>query len=350
MSASFVCTAENDRDWQNCSTSRDSDLSGHTRRTTAFSRTASCQFPSALEEYDPRRVSSRRSSDSSTDTPISPQPLRKRPRTMSCSAGSTMHSTNSRTFGSRAISAAARPGASRPSAHSATSRCLRAAPLPSRRSFASSMPSAERLVIDESDFRFSDERAEIVKILNNGNAKGFPVLRSEVTPGKDFNPKAFDVFGPKIIATRRSFDDRALESRCITEEMTGLPPRPDIPLSLPDTFHTEAEHLRNQLLSYRVRGARDRYFSPCKRPATRSTGRPGLRTAPGRSRGQGCTRAALRISPEGQRHPASRSRHYYRSRNFLILLQSYAGIPHRSVSRRSPTASVPALALTRTAP
>lgn len=109
------------------------------------------------------------------------------------------------------------------------------------------------LIIDESDFRFSDERAEIVKILNNGNAKGFPVLRSEVTPGKDFNPKAFDVFGPKLIATRRSFDDRALESRCITEEMTGLPPRLDIPLSLPETFQSESEHLRNQLLSYRAR-------------------------------------------------------------------------------------------------
>lgn len=109
------------------------------------------------------------------------------------------------------------------------------------------------LIIDESDFRFSDERAEIVKILNNGNAKGFPVLRSEVTPGKDFNPKAFDVFGPKIIATRRSFDDRALESRCITEEMTGLPPRLDIPLSLPGAFHTEAQCLRNRLLSYRAR-------------------------------------------------------------------------------------------------
>jgi hypothetical protein len=109
------------------------------------------------------------------------------------------------------------------------------------------------LVMDESDFRFSDERAEIVKILNNGNAKGFPVLRSEATPGKEFNPKAFDVFGPKIIATRRSFDDRALESRCITEEMTGMPPRPDIPLSLPDAFHTEGESLRNQLLAYRAR-------------------------------------------------------------------------------------------------
>ena len=109
------------------------------------------------------------------------------------------------------------------------------------------------LVIDESDFRYSDERTEIVKILNNGNAKGFPVLRSEATPGKEFNPKAFDVFGPKIIATRRSFDDRALESRCITEVLTGLPPRSDIPLSLPDAFHDEADLLKSRLLGYRVR-------------------------------------------------------------------------------------------------
>ncbi len=109
------------------------------------------------------------------------------------------------------------------------------------------------LIMDESDFRFSDDRAEIVKILNNGNARGFPVLRSEATSARDFNPKAFDVFGPKIIATRRSFDDRALESRCITEEMTGLPPRPDIPLSLPEAFQDEAERIKSCLLQYRVR-------------------------------------------------------------------------------------------------
>ena len=29
------------------------------------------------------------------------------------------------------------------------------------------------LIFDEADFRFSDEKAELVKILNNGNAKGF---------------------------------------------------------------------------------------------------------------------------------------------------------------------------------
>ncbi len=37
------------------------------------------------------------------------------------------------------------------------------------------------LIIDESDFRFSDEKAELVKILNNGNVRGFPVLRSETS-------------------------------------------------------------------------------------------------------------------------------------------------------------------------
>lgn len=107
------------------------------------------------------------------------------------------------------------------------------------------------LIIDESDFRFSDEKTEIIKILNNGSAAGFPVLRSEATSTKEFNPRAFNVFGPKIIASRTLFDDPALESRCITEAMTGLAPRPDIPLSLPASFHDEARELRNKLLMYR---------------------------------------------------------------------------------------------------
>jgi hypothetical protein len=72
------------------------------------------------------------------------------------------------------------------------------------------------LVIDESDFRESDEKAEVVKIFNNGNARGFPVLRTEVNAKKEFDPKAYSVFGPKLIATRNAFKDRALESRCLT--------------------------------------------------------------------------------------------------------------------------------------
>jgi hypothetical protein len=115
------------------------------------------------------------------------------------------------------------------------------------------------LVIDEGDFRYSDARADIVKILNNGNAVGFPVLRSEATPTKEFNPRAFVVFGPKIIATRHHFEDPALESRCITEVLSGIPPRPDIPLSLPNSFQAEALELRNRLLSFRFRHMRAHY-------------------------------------------------------------------------------------------
>jgi hypothetical protein len=113
------------------------------------------------------------------------------------------------------------------------------------------------LVIDEGDFRLSDERAEIVKILNNGNAKGFPVLRSEATGNRgEFNPRAYEVYGPKLIATRGYFEDRALESRCLTEETGGRELRDDIPISLPPEHKEEALRLRNKLLLFRFRNLR----------------------------------------------------------------------------------------------
>jgi len=109
------------------------------------------------------------------------------------------------------------------------------------------------LILDEGDFRFSDEKSEIVKILNNGNARGFPVLRTDVSPRKEFDPRAYHVFGPKIIATRGFFQDRALESRCVTEDMRGGALRTEIPLNLHERFHQEAREIRNQLLLYRLR-------------------------------------------------------------------------------------------------
>lgn len=107
------------------------------------------------------------------------------------------------------------------------------------------------LIFDEADFRFSDERAEIVKILNNGNVRGLPVLRTMMNRQKEFNPQAFHVFGPKIVATRGSYDDKGLESRFFTEEMGGRRLRTDIPINLPPVFKDEARELRNQLLLYR---------------------------------------------------------------------------------------------------
>ena len=66
------------------------------------------------------------------------------------------------------------------------------------------------------------------------------------------------MYGPKLIATRGFFKDRALESRCLTEETGGRPLRDDIPISLPQSFKDEAQTLRNKLLLYRFRNFRAR--------------------------------------------------------------------------------------------
>lgn len=108
------------------------------------------------------------------------------------------------------------------------------------------------LVLDEADFRFSDATSDIVKILNNGNVKGLPVLRTMQNRDKEYNPRAFRVFGPKIIAMRGSFEDQALESRFLTEEMGLRPFRKDIPIAVPESLHNEALTLRNRLLHYRL--------------------------------------------------------------------------------------------------
>jgi hypothetical protein len=114
------------------------------------------------------------------------------------------------------------------------------------------------LVLDEADFRFSDEKSE----LNNGNVRGFPVLRNSMNAKREFDPRAFHVYGPKLVAMRQAFDDEALESRCLTEEMGQREVRKDIPINLPDAQKTEATSLRNKLLSYRFRYQRKVAIDP----------------------------------------------------------------------------------------
>src|SRR5437870_3914025 len=118
------------------------------------------------------------------------------------------------------------------------------------------------LIVDEGDFRFSHEKAELVKILNNGNGRGFPVLRSESVSGREFSPRAYTVFGPKLIATRGYFQDRALESRCLTEETGGRKLRDDIPINLTADYKREALELRNKLLMFRFRSFGKRTIDP----------------------------------------------------------------------------------------
>lgn len=107
------------------------------------------------------------------------------------------------------------------------------------------------LILDEADLRFSDMTQDIIKILNMGYQKGGSVLRMQ---GKDLmEMRAFDVFSPKIVATRETFSDKALESRFLVEEMGRGKLREDIPRRLSDEFWDEALVLRNKLLMWRFR-------------------------------------------------------------------------------------------------
>lgn len=109
------------------------------------------------------------------------------------------------------------------------------------------------LILDEADFRFSDATAELTKVLNNGNMRGLPVLRTMQNRHRELNPTAFRVFGPKIVGMRGPFSDDALESRFITETMGQRTIRPEIPIHLPAAYRDEALDLRNRLLAYRLK-------------------------------------------------------------------------------------------------
>ncbi len=109
------------------------------------------------------------------------------------------------------------------------------------------------LIFDETDFRASDMTADMTKLFNNGSTKGFPILRQTVSQKGVMSPRAFHVFGPKIVSMRSVFEDQALESRFFTCEMGERPMRPDVPINLPEGYRQEAETLRNKLLMYRFR-------------------------------------------------------------------------------------------------
>jgi hypothetical protein len=109
------------------------------------------------------------------------------------------------------------------------------------------------LILDEADFGRSDEAQDIIKILNTGYMKGVPVLRSVDRGQQGFDIEAYEVYGPKILGTRKRFQDRATESRCLTKEMGGGVPRFDIPIVLPREFWEQAREIRNLLLGYRMK-------------------------------------------------------------------------------------------------
>jgi len=104
------------------------------------------------------------------------------------------------------------------------------------------------IVIDEGDFRESDEKAELIKYFNLGFEKNRPLINCDKN---DPNKLEFFLpYCPKILATRQTFKDKALEARCLTNVLQQTR-REDIPVVLFDNFYAEQKKLMNKLLKFR---------------------------------------------------------------------------------------------------
>lgn len=104
------------------------------------------------------------------------------------------------------------------------------------------------LVIDEAKTNYSDEDNDVVEILNTGFEKGKYIIRVDLNQQDSLG--AFSSYGCKIISTRRRFEDKALESRCITQPIKDTS-REDIILTLDNKFFDKIKTLRNKLLKFR---------------------------------------------------------------------------------------------------
>jgi hypothetical protein len=108
------------------------------------------------------------------------------------------------------------------------------------------------LVMDEADLH-GEDAAEIRQILRCGSSRRTPVIKC--CPGSrpgEWEPAAFSVFGPKVIAARKATKDDALETRCITQAVAKAKDLGEVPITLPPQFWQEAAVLRARLMAFRV--------------------------------------------------------------------------------------------------
>ena len=106
-------------------------------------------------------------------------------------------------------------------------------------------------IIDEAELGGKSGRnQDIREILRFGKDKGGCILRCSAST---YEPEPFKVFGPKILSSRQTYGDDALESRILTIRMTEAKSK-TIPLLLDnEEFEDDTEKIRKMLLDWRLK-------------------------------------------------------------------------------------------------
>lgn len=110
------------------------------------------------------------------------------------------------------------------------------------------------MLIDEADYE-GDLRSDLIQLLNAGYKKNGTMTISS-PHGDDWKAKPYRVGGPKALANREDFPDRATETRCVTIHTVQKPLAPHIPTRLPPSFMADAAVIRKKLLQWRIDNAR----------------------------------------------------------------------------------------------
>jgi hypothetical protein len=118
------------------------------------------------------------------------------------------------------------------------------------------------LLLDETDFNpRNEDHQEKMTLLRSGYQRyGSDVLKMDPTRDGGYRTRAFNVFGPKILAGRERFPDDALESRCIRIYMNSGVELRDVPHELTAEYQAQALRLRNKLLRWR----QEHFFKPLR--------------------------------------------------------------------------------------
>ena len=115
--------------------------------------------------------------------------------------------------------------------------------------------------MDELDLKDGGDMAnDVIKVLNLGAMKNNSVTRLEQVIREDgtrtYEEVGYNVFGPKLIAMRGEFHDRAVSSRCLTVKLMAKEPlelrNAGVALHMSIEFYQRARNLRNLLLRWRL--------------------------------------------------------------------------------------------------
>lgn len=110
------------------------------------------------------------------------------------------------------------------------------------------------VIMDEINTAKTQIAPELEEFFRLGSSADSPPIWRTESDGRHAYPEPFGgAYCPKVFGAIKPFEDEGTNNRCITVDFILPTKRDDIPESLPEAFHHEAQEIRNHLMTFRMR-------------------------------------------------------------------------------------------------